>query len=411
MVPRKRVLDLVRKHDSWRRKECINLIPSENVVSPIVKEILASDVGNRYTLPVKAVVHGELVENAYCGTKYVDELEAFAERLACEIFHARYACFKPLSGHLAALTMLIALCRPGNTILTVDVEMGGYDGYLPNYMPEILGLKSVVLPHKGFELDYDASRELIRRRRPRLVVLGASIIPFPFNIRSIRDACDAVGAWIGYDASHVSGLIAGEKFQQPLTEGADIIVSSTHKTIFGPQGGMVLTNDESLYRRVLDSLTWKTLDNAHWNRIAAMAYVLQELREFGRDYAGEVVKNAKVLAEALDSKGVPVMFRDRGYTESHQVLVNTSAIAELTDESYPRIARRLERANLIVDSIGRLGTQEVTRCGMQEGEMRTIAGFISRVVKGEDPELVRKDVSDLRRDFLEVRYTFQDSVN
>lgn len=405
MALRKRILDLVSKHDSWRSKECVNLIPSENVMSPTVRQLFMSDMGNRYTLPMKTVVYGEQVENVYRGTRYIDELETTAEKLACEVFRTRHASLRPLSGHVATMIMLIALCRAGDTIVTVPEEIGGYNGYLPDYVPSFMGLRSLVLPHKGFELDYEASVKLILKEKPKLLILGASLITFPFNIKALKRACDDVGARIGYDASHVLGLIAGGKFQQPLEEGADIMVASTHKSFFGPQGGIVLTNDDDVYQKVLDSLTWKTLDNAHWNRIAAMSYALIEFREVGREYAAQVVKNSKALAKALESKGIPVMFKGRGYTESHQVLMETQAVRRQSGLSYAKIAERLEKAGIIVDCVGRLGTQEMTRYGMKENEMRRIADLISRVVGGEGPDSVKKDVLNLRSAFPIVGYT------
>lgn len=292
-----RILDLVRAHDTWRGQECINLIPSENAVSPAVREILQSDIGNRYTLP-NSIVYGEVVDNAYRGTRYIDELEAIAENLAREVFGSRYACIKPISGHVANIVMLLALCRPGDTLLTLPEEIGGYPGYLPDYVPSFLGLYSLALPGRNFQIDYHACEKAIGREKPSLVVVGASIIPFPFNLKRLTEACDRVGARIGYDASHVLGIIAGRRFQKPLAEGADIVVASTHKTFFGPQGGLTLANDADIHKGVIDSLTWKTVDNAHWNRIAATAYALLEIREFGKEYADQVVRNAKPLVNS-----------------------------------------------------------------------------------------------------------------
>ncbi|TLZ70262.1 MAG: hypothetical protein E6K10_08380, partial [Methanobacteriota archaeon] len=140
------VLDLVAKHDDWRLHRTINLIPSENVTSPEVRAILASDLGHRYTLPWGKEWHGYLVENSYRGTRYLDEIEALGERLARDVFRARHATLKPMSGHLAGMLVLSALCSRGDRILVLDSRVGGYDGYMPDYLPRMLGLEVEFLP-------------------------------------------------------------------------------------------------------------------------------------------------------------------------------------------------------------------------------------------------------------------------
>ena len=214
-----------------------------------------------------------------------------------------------------------------------------------------------------------------------MVVLGLSYFPFPFNIGPIRQACDKVGAYLCYDASHVLGLIAGGQFQRPLKEGADLMLGSTHKSFFGPQGGLMLTNDENIYKRILENSTWRSIDNAHWNRVAALGVALEEMKEFGKAYATQVVKNAKALAKALALSGVPIRFAHRGYTESHQVLMDNKRAATLYGAQFPDLAARLEANNIIIDSVGRMGTSEVTRMGLKEKDMATIASLVVDVMK------------------------------
>ena len=319
---------LLAKHTQWRLNETINLIPSENVTSPAVRDILASDLGHRYTLMVNDTIHGVFIENAYGGTKFTDEIELEAEGYAKQVYGAKYCTLKPLSGHIAGLIMLLALCKRNDRIMIVDAKDGGYDGYLPEYMSGFLGLEVDPLPfvESEWNLDFESSAQAIRDKKPQLVLIGASFILFPYKLRPLRDACDDVGAYLGYDASHVLGLIAGGEFQEPLKDGVDIVTGSTHKTLFGPQGGLILTDREDVYERVNDKLAWHTLDNPHQNRIAALGQALLELKEFGADYARQVILNSKKLGHELTQHGIPVKFSNKDFTESHQLLMDIDRI-------------------------------------------------------------------------------------
>jgi len=384
--PKRNIAKVVKDHDAWRGS-CLNLIASENITSPAVRAILASDLGHRYTLPFNREIDGVFVKNAYMGTRFTDEAQALTQKLACEVFNCRYAYVNALSGHVAAMTALMALCKKGDLIMAPDDNSGGYHGWTGPYLPEALGLRSVALPFvmNDWDLDYAAAAEAINRQRPSLVVLGMSYFPFPLKIGPIREACDRVNAYLCYDASHVLGLVAGERFQQPLKEGADLMLGSTHKSFFGPQGGLMLTNDERIYKRLLENSTWRSIDNAHWNRIAALGQALEEMKKHGKAYAAQVIKNSKALASALAGLRVPMRFGHRGYTESHQVLIDDRKAATLYGERFPELAASLEDNDIIIDSQGRLGTSEVTRLGMKEKDMATVAGLMVSVLKeGKD---------------------------
>jgi glycine hydroxymethyltransferase len=390
------ILSLVSRHDEWRLRRCINLQCSENVTSEAVRKILSSDMGNRYTLPINDDVHGSFVENAYRGTRYIDEVEALGEDFARRVFGGKHATIKPLSGHVAAMIMLLATCSPGDRILTIDAKHGGYDGYLSENMAGMFGLKVGLLPfdESRWNVDSEAAARKIRSERPSLVVLGASFVLFPYDIPPLREAADDVGALIGYDGSHVLGLIAGGVFQKPLAEGVDILVGSTHKTFFGPQGGLIVCRDEDLFRKVEGSFYWKVMDNAHWNRIAALTQALSEARRHGARYASQVVKNSRALAAGLHERGLRLRFPGLGFTECHQIHVDEQALKADWGLTLDRYAKRLEKSNLIVDAVGRIGTSEVTRLGGEEKTMATIADLAIRALKGGD---VAGKVAALRR--------------
>ena len=398
------VLRLVNAHDAWRGRDCINLQPSENVTSPAVRRILASDLGHRYTLPGRDP-DGE-PRNDYGGTRFLDEAEAFGESLAREVFGAAHATLRPLSGHVAGLLALLATCRRGDTIMVIDSRHGGYDGYTPKYLPDMLGLRATFLPFDESRWTVDAERaaHAILEARPRLVLLGGSLIVFPYNLRWLRGACDDVGALLAYDGSHVLGLLAGGEFQRPLDEGADLLFGSTHKSFFGPQGAILLANRDDVFGRALENLTWRAIDNAHWNRVAATAQALAEAKAFGSAYARQVVANAQALGAQLEKWGVPVKFAALGYTRSHQVLLDPRRLETDWGLGFASLSQRLEANNLIVDRTGRIGTAEVTRMGAREEEMQDLAALIARAARGQD---VRPEVAEVRAR-LKLSYAFGD---
>jgi len=389
------ILPLVEKHEKWRTDETINLQPSENILSPAVKEALGSDLAGRYSLPINGEIHGSFVGNAYGGTRYSAEIEERTERLAQEVFGAKYSDVRPLSGHIAAMTVLAVLLKKGDGIMAIDAEQGGYDGYLQEYMSGMLGLEYSPIPfdEERMRVRTEEFLEDIRKKRPAAVVLGSSYIPFPYDLKAVRDGCS--DCLLFYDASHVLGLIAGGRFQPDALKHCDVVYGSTHKTFFGPQGGLILSNREDLMEHIRKRSIWLTYDNTHMHRIAGLGIALEEMKLWGRDYADSVVENSKALAKALDERGIPVRLGPE-YSESHQILLDTEKLREMgIDTAF--FSSRLEEQNIITDAVGRLGTQEVARIGMREEDMETIAELLSRAaLNGEN---VKGDVIRIRRRF------------
>lgn len=226
-------------------------------------------------------------------------------------------------------------------------------------------------------------------------MLGSSVIPFPHPVNELKDA-KRYGTLV-YDASHVLGLIAGEEFQDPLGEGADIMIGSTHKTFPGPQGGIVLTDSEEKAETIEKMLKFDfeegigLIDNPHVHRIAAIGIVLEEMLSRGKEYARQVIRNARELASSLNEHGIPVKFPDRRFTSSHQILL------DFEQEDAIKFCRMLEEQNIFVDISGRIGVAEVTHIGMKEQEMRDIAGLIADAYHGKD---IRERVKKWRRSFM-----------
>ncbi|HEV2450135.1 MAG TPA: serine hydroxymethyltransferase, partial [Thermoplasmata archaeon] len=262
---------LVRAHNRWRGSQVFNLLASENAVSPTARKYLSSDLAGRYTLPLETDFHGEAIDNSYAGTRYTDAIEALADRSAERLFRAKHATTRPLSGHIAAMATLAPLLKPGSNILAIPPEVGGYDGYAPGFLPAVLGYTVRPLPAGPASQPLDAGPvvEEIRREKPAAVLLGQSFFLFPYPLAEIAEEAHAHGALVLYDASHVLGLIAGGEFQDPLRKGADVVFGSTHKSFPGPQGGLLYTDRDDLFREIAPALVWRIFDNAHWHRIAA----------------------------------------------------------------------------------------------------------------------------------------------
>ncbi len=420
----KKETDLGKLYELLLFHECflsrsLPLIASENVTSMAVRAVMLSDVQHRYA-------EGRPGERVYSGCEYVDRVELEAVRLAKKLFGAEHVNVQPTSGSVANLSVYFCLTRPGDTIASLSVRDGGHITMNRVGLAGKLGLKVLNLPfdREEMNIDVDGSLKLILREKPKLVMLGASVILFPHPVREIAEVCEEVGANLVYDASHVLGLIAGKQFQNPLKEGALVVSASTHKTFPGPQHGLIMCRAE-LAEDVDQAVFPGTVSNHHLHCVAALAVACMEMLEFGESYAKQIVKNAKTLAESLASEGLSVVGERVGFTETHQVLIDV-----LRDGTGGLEAeKKLERAGILVnrnllpwdgdrgrtfrDPSGiRIGVQEVTRIGMKEEEMKLIAEMIADVLLDRKaPEKVAESVSELRREFPanRIEYSFDSS--
>lgn len=380
---------LIRAHENYRRKT-LNLIPSENVLSPKALKALSTDLAGRYALKPEF----------YGGTKYIHELWSYAEELTRKLFKVDYVFLEPLSGHISAILVSHVFAK-GRKLATIPSEDGGYPGYEQIKIPDLIGAELIELPssREYFTPIVEDSIRVIEEKKPELVVLGGSMILFPHPVKEFSEIVHGYGGILAYDASHVLGLIAGGVFQDPIREGADIVYASTHKTFPGPQGAVVYTNNLELYRRLSENLYHKIVDNIHLNRLASYAVTVEEMLRYGVVYAKKVVENAKHLASSLDSLGIPLKAKDRGYTESHQIILDIP-----DSEVRVKVRDRLEECGIIADAGVRFGTNEVTRRGMGRREMEKIAKLIHRAMEGEDPKKIKREVQTLLRRFQTLRF-------
>lgn len=389
------LLSLVQKHEEWRGQQCLNLIPSENVMSPQARALLSSDLGHRYTSR----------DNFYMGTRFLDEIEKCGEEYAKKLFKVETADLRPLSGHIADLIFLANFTKQNDVILCVSPTDGGYLGISQNGLPKFLKLRVLSFPFskEKMNIKVDETKEIIRQKKPKIVIFGASLFLFPHPAKELAKIAKENGSIVGYDGSHVMGLIAGNQFQNPLLEGASALFGSTHKSFFGPQGGIILA-EKTLGETMKNSVHPSFVDNAHWNRIAALTLALAEMLKFGKDYAMQVVRNAQALAKTLADYGFPVVCSALGYTRSHQVFLDYGGYKQGRT-----VAKQLEKANIIADCGVRLGTCEATRRGMKESEMEKIAELIKRsVMDKEESNNVKKEVVKLVKEFSNIKYCFEE---
>ncbi len=387
------ILNIVEEHEQWRGKKCVNLIPSENVASPQVRSLLSSEMGHRYTSP----------DHFYMGTRLIDKVEKFGEETAKRLFKAETADLRLLSGHVADLVFLANMTKRGDLLMCVSADDGGYPGIWRSGLPSVLGLEVKALPFSKdrMNIQVDKALETIIEVKPQVIIFGASLFLFPHPINELTEVVRSTGAHIGFDGSHVMGLIAGGKFQSPLQEGSPTLFGSTQKSFFGPQGGIILA-DEEIGAVLKERIHPAFVDNAHWNRIAALTLALAEMEKFGSAYAEQVIRNSQTLAKALDDYGFPVAGSNLGYTKSHQVLMNFGGYKHGRE-----VAERLEKTNIIADCGVRLGTSEVTRRGMKENEMEKIAQLMKEAILDEKQSgKVREEVENLAAEFQKVNYCF-----
>jgi glycine hydroxymethyltransferase len=410
------IRDISIKQHEWMR-ECIKLIASENITSLAVREACSTDFMHRYAegLPGKRL---------YQGCKYIDEVETLCIELAKELFKAEHANVQPTSGVVANLAVFFAETKPGDKLMALSVPDGGHISHWKVSAAGIRGLKVIDHPFDPEEMniDPDAMVKKILEEKPKLILFGGSLFPFPHPVADAYEAAQEVGAKIAYDGAHVLGLIAGKQFQDPLREGAEYLMGSTHKTFFGPQGGIILTTKENADR--IDTHVFPgVVSNHHLHHKAGLAIALAEMLEFGEEYAKQVIKNAKALAQALYERGFNVLCEHKDFTESHQVIIDIESSQDI-EFSASELAKMYEEANIILnknllpwDDVNnsdnpsgiRLGTQECTRLGMKEKDMEEIAEFMKRIaIDKEKPEKVREDVKEFAKEYSSIHYSFDD---
>ena len=394
----------------------LGMIASENIVSPMVQDIVRSDLHGRYAegLPGKRY---------YQGCDDFDTIESLGISLAQEVFQAPFANIQSISGTVSNIGALKALAKPGDRITAVSTADGGHISHARMGAVGLRDLNLTTYPwdEERMEPDVEASCAMIREVQPKVALFGQSVFLFPTPMKEMADAAKEGGAAVMYDGAHVLGLIAGGQFQDPLREGADVMTGSSHKTFPGPQGGFLLSSseDEAFQKRLNNAMFPGVCSSYHLHHVAGKVMALAEFKEFGAAYANDIVTNARAFAEALAAEGFDVLAESRGYTASHQVLTRHG---DLDSGAGAKAAALLEEAGIITNmnmlpgdtkamspSGLRLGVQELTRVGFTADEMSDVASLYARVLlRGEDPRSVKADVHELKSTHQIIRYCFND---
>ena len=387
--------------------ECFNLNPATNAMNPRAEALLASGIGSRPSL-------GYPGDKYEMGLEAIEEIEVIAAELAAEVFGAAHAEIRVPSGALANLYAFMATCRPGDTIIAPPASIGGHVTHHAAGCAGLYGLRIVDAPVQGdgYSVDPCALRTLARAERPRLLTLGASLNLHEHPVREVRAIADEVGAHLLFDAAHQCGIIAGGAWKNPLDEGAHLMTMSTYKSLGGPAGGLIVTNEADLAQR-LDAIAFPGMTaNFDAGRAAALAVTLCDWKTHGRAYAAQMVATAQALAAALEAEGLPV-FKTQGVaTRSHQFAVEAAGFG-----GGQAASKQLRRAGFLACGIGlpvapmrgdmnglRIGTPELVRWGMTPDHAPRMAALIARALRANDPAALLPEVSAWRQSFDRLHY-------
>ncbi|MDP9137550.1 MAG: aminotransferase class I/II-fold pyridoxal phosphate-dependent enzyme, partial [Pseudomonadota bacterium] len=330
------------------------------------------------------------------------------------VFEARFAEIRVGSGALANLYAFMATARPGDRIIVPDAAIGGHVTHHKSGAAGLYGLEihSAPIDRTGYGVDVKALSVLAKKVRPKLITIGGSLNLFPHPVRDIRAVADEVGAFVLFDAAHQCGMIAGKAWPNPLAEGAHMMTMSTYKSLGGPAGGLIVTNDAGLAERI-EAIAYPGLTaNFDAAKSAALAITLLDWREHGEAYARAMIETAHALSLALQELGAPVFETARGATGSHQF-----ALAAGRYGGGQAAAKKLRRANILACGIGlpadplagdvnglRLGTPEIVRIGMEPKDMPELARLIVGGLAGDDAAAVGRAATRMRSRFGKLKF-------
>ena len=385
-----------------RQARNIELIASENIVSEAVMAAMGSVLPNKYA-------EGYPGKRYYGGCECVDEVENLAIRRVCQLFGAKYANVQPHSGAQANMAVYQALCKPGDTVLGMSLDNGGH---LTHGSPvNQSGLLYNIVPYGVDEnglIDYDALRALAKKEQPKMIIAGASAYPRAIDFEKFAEIAHEVGAYLFVDMAHIAGLVAAGLHQSPVPY-ADVVTTTTHKTLRGPRGGVILTNDEELAKKFNKAIFPGTQGGPLEHVIAAKAVCFGEaLKPEFKAYQQRVVTNARVLADALQKQGFDLV---GGGTDNHLMLIDLRKTGVTGKELQRRLDEVYITANKnaipndpespFVTSGMRIGTPAVTTRGFGAPEMLRIAEFIWQAATDFDNKAndIRRNVRDICANF------------
>lgn len=395
------IIDNERK----RQEEGLELIASENYASPAVMEAQGSVLTNKYA-------EGQPKKRYYGGCEFVDQAELLAKDRACKLFDCNFANVQPHSGSQANMGAFFALIEPGDTIMGMDLSQGGHltHGSPVNFSGRTYNVVPYGLDMETEAIDYEALQKLATEHKPKLIIAGASAYSKTIDFKKFREIADSVDAYLMVDMAHIAGLVAAGVHPSPFPH-AHVVTSTTHKTLRGPRGGIILTNDEEIAKKidfhVFPGIQGGPLEHV----IAAKAVAFKEaLDPQFKDYQQRVVANAQALAAGLQKEGIDVVSNG---TDNHLLMIKTDSVGLTGKEA----EKTLEHAGItcnknmipgdtrspFVTSGIRLGTPAITTRGLDSSHMQMLAGWINKALRNAGDEKiladVRKEVLSLCSDF------------
>lgn len=381
-----------------RQRRNIELIASENIVSEAVMTAMGSVLTNKYA-------EGYPGKRYYGGCECVDEIENLAIERVCKLFGAKYANVQPHSGAQANMAVYQALCKPGDTVMGMSLDNGGHltHGSPVNQSGLLYHMISYGVDEEGY-IDYDQVKEMAEKEKPKMIIAGASAYPRAIDFEKFAEIAHSVGAYLFVDMAHIAGLVAAGLHQNPV-QFADVVTTTTHKTLRGPRGGVILTNDEELAKKMNKAIFPGTQGGPLMHVIASKAVCFGEaLKPEFKVYAQNIIDNAQALAKGLLDNGLNLV---SGGTDNHLMLLDLRG----TDVTGKELQRRLDEVYItankntvpneplspFVTSGVRLGTPAVTSRGFGTAEMKQIADWITLAVRDFDnsADTIREGVTKL----------------
>ncbi|MBR1399694.1 MAG: serine hydroxymethyltransferase [Alphaproteobacteria bacterium] len=403
----KAIFDIIRK-ELKRQQEQVELIASENIVSRAVMEAQGSVLTNKYA-------EGYPAHRYYCGCEYIDEIETLAQQRAQKLFNAQYVNVQPHSGSQANTAVYVALLNVGDTIMGMSLDAGGHltHGSKVSISGKFFNAVQYGVRADTGMIDYDEVETLALDTKPKLIIAGGSAYPRQINFARFRQIADRIGAYLMVDMAHFAGLVAGGQHPNPL-DFADVVTTTTHKTLRGPRGGMILTNNPDIYKKVNSAVFPGTQGGPLEHVIAAKAVCFgEDLTPQFRDYAKQVIVNAKVLGKTLVERGVNLV---SGGTDTHLVLVDLRPKGLTGDV----VTTALERAHITcnknaipfdpqppkITSGVRLGTPAGTTRGFKEKEFAFIGNCIGDVIDALSTGNAEKTIADTAEKIVALCHDF-----
>ena len=400
----RKVNSLAEDNKHIHEKQCFNLNPATNVMNPKAEKLLSSGIGSRPSL-------GYPGDKYEMGLEAIEEIEVICAQICSEVFEAKFVEIRVPSGAIANLYGFMAICKPGDKIIVPPASVGGHVTHHDLGCAGLYGLTIIEAPvnKDGYTIDIEALRSIVRTEKPKLITIGGSLNLFEHPVAEIRAIADEVNAKVMFDAAHQCGIIAGKAWKNPLKEGAHFMTMSTYKSLGGPAGGLIVTNESDIAQR-LDAIAFPGMTaNFDAAKSAALAITMLDWRDFGEAYAREMIEMATSLADELSNLGVPIFSGKNGFTNSHQFAVEARAY-----NGGQAASKLLRQHGFLACGIGlpiesvdgdmnglRIGTPELVRWGMVASDSKKLSSLIKKAL---DDEPIGDEVEEWRGSFTKIHF-------